>query len=299
VHADVDFSEVQATRESYPQQLGGIRQENGGWTREGGPEGPNGLSGGNGGGIPGSISNAPPPAATTSPAAPGTTPPGTPPAIGTPSTPPAAPPRTTENYTRTFELGREVSVTRQPVGSVRRISVAVALKQPEKGRRTAAEISALQDLVKGAVGFDQARGDQIAVNSRAFAAPEAPVAPNWYDAPWVSLLARNLTALLIAAVVVFGVARPLIKRLTAGAAARDVTSGAQRAEVGKQIASVLVSEARSDPARPVTLDMIEAAPGYAARAELIRNFVRQDPARAALVVRDLIRADTPAEARNG
>jgi flagellar M-ring protein FliF len=39
--------------------------------------------------------------------------------------------------------------------------------------------------------------------------------------------------------------------------------------------------------------MIEAAPGYTARAELIRNFVRQDPSRAALVVRDLIRADSP------
>jgi flagellar M-ring protein FliF len=49
----------------------------------------------------------------------------------------------------------------------------------------------------------------------------------------------------------------------------------------------------------VTLDMIEAAPGYSARAELIRNFVRQDPARAALVVRDLIRADMPGDDRNG
>ena len=43
----------------------------------------------------------------------------------------------------------------------------------------------------------------------------------------------------------------------------------------------------------MTLDMIESAPGYAARAALIRNFVRQDPDRAALVVRDLIRADMP------
>ena len=42
----------------------------------------------------------------------------------------------------------------------------------------------------------------------------------------------------------------------------------------------------------VTLGMIEMAPTYEARAALIRNFVRQDPARAALVVRDLIRADT-------
>jgi flagellar M-ring protein FliF len=37
--------------------------------------------------------------------------------------------------------------------------------------------------------------------------------------------------------------------------------------------------------------MIESAPSYEARAVLIRNFVRQDPARAALVVRDLLRED--------
>ena len=57
----------------------------------------------------------------------------------------------------------------------------------------------------------------------------------------------------------------------------------------KEIAAALASENKSDK---VTIDMIEAAPSYEARAALIRSFVRQDPARAALVVRDLIRADT-------
>ena len=55
----------------------------------------------------------------------------------------------------------------------------------------------------------------------------------------------------------------------------------------------MAQQALIDPNKPVTLDMIEATPGYANRAELIRNFVKQDPDRAALVVRDLIRADMP------
>ena len=38
----------------------------------------------------------------------------------------------------------------------------------------------------------------------------------------------------------------------------------------------------------VTLEMIEAAPSYEARANLVRAFVRQDPERAALVVRQLM-----------
>jgi flagellar M-ring protein FliF len=61
-------------------------------------------------------------------------------------------------------------------------------------------------------------------------------------------------------------------------------------EVGKQIAAALADQSKA--ADTVTIDMIEAAPSYEARAALIRSFVRQDPAAARLVVRDLIRADT-------
>ena len=45
--------------------------------------------------------------------------------------------------------------------------------------------------------------------------------------------------------------------------------------------------------------MIETANSYETRAALIRNFVRQDPARAALVVRDLIRSDSNNGDKNG
>jgi flagellar M-ring protein FliF len=39
--------------------------------------------------------------------------------------------------------------------------------------------------------------------------------------------------------------------------------------------------------------MIEAAPGYEARANLVRAFVRQDAGRAALVVRQLMQGAKP------
>ncbi|SNS84763.1 flagellar M-ring protein FliF [Sphingomonas laterariae] len=299
VHADLDFAEVQATRESYPKDLGSVRAEQGAWTKEGGPDGPQAV-----GGIPGAISNSPPPASQVA-AAPGGA--VTPPVPGAPDAPgaTAAQSRTNENYSRTFELGREVSVTRNPVGTVRRLSVAVALKDVNGKPRPRAELTAIEDLVKGAVGFDQNRGDTIAVNSRKFADVNVePAGGNWWDAPWVALAARNLSALLIAALLVFGVARPLLKRRIATAAQRAEQAAAQRelqrSQVGREIAQTIASETRIDPAQPVTLDMIEATPGYAERAELIRSFVRQDPSRAALVVRDLIRADNPSgDARNG
>ena len=74
--------------------------------------------------------------------------------------------------------------------------------------------------------------------------------------------------------------------------------GKQRSQVGGEIASVLADRARSDLDMKVSLEMIEATRDYEQRAALIRTFVRQDPTRAALVVRDLIRTDAK-EAAHG
>jgi flagellar M-ring protein FliF len=159
----------------------------------------------------------------------------------------------------------------------------------------------IEQLVKGAVGFDQNRGDQFALTSRAFANPDAAPASKWYESPWVGIAGRNVTGLVIALLVFFGVVKPLLKKRAAIAAAVAAAPAKQHnPALGSEIAHALANEAVRDPARPVTLDMIEATPGYAERAALIRNFVRQDPDRAALVVRDLIRADMPAGAeQNG
>lgn len=280
VHADVDFSETQATREQFPKDATVLTYEQGAFTTDGT------AAGGETGGIPGALSNQPPPAAQVA-AAPGGA--MTPPVPGAAGETIDAASKRTENYNRTFAVGREVSVTKEQIGTVKRLSVAVALKNPEGGKpRGKDEIAAIEALVKGAVGFDQNRGDVVAINARSFA-PIETEEPSWWEAGWVSLLARNLTALGLAALVIFGIARPLMKKGTAALAKRAEHS---KVNVGSQIAAAIADQAQSDPTTRITLEMIEAAPGYEARAALVRNFVRQDPARAALVVRDLIRADS-------
>jgi flagellar M-ring protein FliF len=293
VHADLDFAETQATRESYPKDAAVIAQEKGQWANDaaGGATPP-------AGGIPGAISNTPPTAAQVStqpnqslnPAIPAT--PGAPTA-GAAAT--ATQGKTSEQYDRTFQLGHEVSVTKNPVGTVKRLSVAVALKQGAKPRGVA-EMNQIEQLVKGAVGFDQQRGDQFALTSRQFADPDATPATKWYESPWIGVVGRNLTGLVVALLAFFGVVKPLMKRIAKPKGAESMDPAVQtvkRAGIGNEIAAALANEAVGNPDKPVTLDMIEAAPGYADRAALIRNFVRQDPDRAALVVRDLIRADMP------
>src|SRR3546814_5521417 len=76
------------------------------------------------------------------------------------------------------------------------------LFRSETGKpRSAKEIAALEQLIKGAVGYDQGRGDVVAVSARKFVAADAVgLGEKWYEASWVSMLARNLSALLVALV---------------------------------------------------------------------------------------------------
>lgn len=288
VHADLDFSEVQSTREGYPENQRALRAEEGSLSTDGG------AGTAPAGGIPGALSQTPPAAAqvgATPPAAPGT--PGAPNALGTPegaAAIAAAQGRRTENYNRNFALGREVSVTRQQTGTVSRVSVAVALRNTEGRPRSRQEIQQIEQLIRGAIGFNQQRGDVVAINARDFAqAPESTEA--WYEAAWISPLVRNGTAIILVLLFVFFIGRPLLKKGSAALARRSENRSVARASVGGEIAGVLADRARSDLEMKVSLEMIEATRDYEARAALIRTFVRQDPARAALVVRDLIRVD--------
>ncbi len=288
VHADVDFSETQATREGFPKEASTLRAEEGAFTLANGGDAA-------AGGIPGALSNQPPPAAQIA-----TTPGGqaAPQAPGAPDAAAANAPKRSENYTRNFAVGREVSVTREQPGQVKRLSVAVVLKNPEGGKpRSAEEIAAFEKLVKGAVGFDANRGDVVALSARAFI-PAEPTVENWWEAGWVNMIARNLTALAVVALLIFGFARPVMKRASA-ALAKRAASGATSAAVGGEIAAAIAHQARTSPDTRITLEMIETANSYETRAALIRNFVRQDPARAALVVRDLIRADSKDGEKDG
>lgn len=288
VHAELNFAERQATRETYPQDEARLRTEQGTWASD-----PRGQGTGEASGVPGALSNQAP----VNPTVTQTNPNGQAVQQGQtgaeqqPGTPPNPLMKTEETFNRSFELGREVSVTKDAIGTVKRLSVAVALDNGADGKpRSAQEIAALEALVKGAVGFDQARGDVVALSSRSFLKTEEAKAP-WYEAEWMAPLVRNVSALLVALLVIFGIGRPLLKRRAAAQAAAETEKAEQQQTIGREISSALTKQA-ADPANPdapVTLDMISSTYDYAQRADLIRNFVKQDPDRAALVVRDLLK----------
>jgi flagellar M-ring protein FliF len=290
VHAELNFAERQATRETYPQDEARLRAENGSWSSD-----ERGQKAGVASGVPGALSNQAP----VNPTVTQTNPNGqavqqgatSAQAPAQPATPGLPPMKTEETFNRSFELGREVSVTKDAVGTVKRLSVAVALDNGPDGKpRSPQEIAALEALVKGAVGFDQGRGDVVALSSRGFAKTEE-VKPQWYEAEWMSPLVRNVSALIVSLLLIFGIGRPLLKRRAAAQEAKAADIAVQGQRIGREISGELTRQAVEEPHpdRPVTLDMISSTHDYAQRADLIRNFVKQDPDRAALVVRDLLK----------
>jgi flagellar M-ring protein FliF len=279
VQADVNLDETQATRESYDKN-GVLRAETGNWT------GNQAAPGAAPGGIPGALSNTPPPASTLQTPQPATGASGNPaqPAAGAPAPDPN---KQSDQFQRAYDLGKEVSVTRNAPGSIKRLSVAVLLRDPDKTRRTQMEIGQITDLVKSTVGFDATRQDQVTVISRKFAANSLATAdgPAWYDNAWLPVIARNVTAILIALLVLLLGVRPLAKALMKKreeAAEPAFAAGSTEAEGG---------EAGDGIPGPVSLDQLESTRGYDQRIGAVRGFTRDNPTRAALAVRDMIKAD--------
>jgi flagellar M-ring protein FliF len=118
-------------------------------------------------GVPGTLSNTPPPVTQPSPGAPQ----GTPTAAAS-----AAPTATETSASKNYELGREVAVTNRGPGQIKRLSVAVALSSKAMAKVKQADIDQIKALVSAAVGADPARGDQVAVVVRSFE-PVTPPCP--------------------------------------------------------------------------------------------------------------------------
>ena len=96
--------------------------------------------------------------------------------------PAAAPAGSTESVTgetTNYEISNTTTTTVKEPGEVRKLSVAVAVDgkltpaaepggEPTYEPRSAEEITQIEDLVKAAMGFDQARGDQVRVTNVRF-----------------------------------------------------------------------------------------------------------------------------------
>ncbi|HKX77836.1 MAG TPA: flagellar basal-body MS-ring/collar protein FliF [Novosphingobium sp.] len=210
IQVELDMDEVTSARESYDKD-GVVRSETQQQSQSTGT--------GTAGGVPGMLSNTPP-----APANAEARPPESTPATSTAGQAPSQV-NGESSSSRTFELGREVSVANVTPGGIKRVSVAVAIsKEAMKGAK-AADIQQIQDLVSAAVGANVQRGDQVKVMSRSF---ETVVEeePPFYETPWFATIVRNIAAVLCVLMVLLLGVRPIIKALRRDRSSSEDSFGA-------------------------------------------------------------------------
>ncbi|WMY08369.1 flagellar basal-body MS-ring/collar protein FliF [Paraburkholderia phenoliruptrix] len=200
VSADIDFSRSEQTSENYgpngnPQQAA-IRSQQSSTATE--------MSQGGASGVPGALSNQPPQPASAPINAPN----------GASSGVTTTPVSDRKDMTTNYELDKTVRHLEQPMGGIRRLSVAVVVNYLRvvdgKGHATMQPVSAdklaqVNQLVKDAMGFDAQRGDSVNVVNSPFTAELDPNAdlPWWRTPDMLALYKQIATYLGIGAVALF------------------------------------------------------------------------------------------------
>lgn len=214
--AEVDFAQVDTAAEMYkpnsPPEPQAIRSQQTSEQTGPGSQNPSG--------IPGALSNQPPGAATApiegAPAA------GQQPTGGAASAGPS-----TRNATTNYEVDKTLRFEQKPMGGIKRLTVGVVVNyrrsvDPKTGKvaikpLSAAEVGQINELVKQAMGYNQARGDTLNVANAPFDGIDKPAdeAPDWWkDKNNLPLLKDVAKWVFIAMVLLFlwyRILRPALK----------------------------------------------------------------------------------------
>lgn len=283
VTVDMDFSVTEEARELFNAEPQKVRSEQVSENTAAG-EGPQG--------VPGAASNTPPGAVAAQQA------------DGTPVAGAAAPAATgtsSRSATRNFELDRTLQHTRQPAGRIRRVTAAVLVDHvPRPGANgkvalqplSEQELARVQELVRQAVGFDDARGDVVSVVNAPFVREDSPaVEPaKWWEDPRVRDALRLLVGAVVVLALLFGVLRPALRQIASPPKAGRDEREPDTAEVSLVDDDVDLPSLAEDTAQiglqPPQPPMALPSNAYEDRLRNAREAVRHDSKRVAQVVKD-------------
>jgi flagellar M-ring protein FliF len=302
VSADLDFTVMEQTQERFDPASQVLRSEQLSEERR--------TPGSLAGGIPGALSNQPPGPMALAPRAeaPNAANAPTPAAAAAPTAAagePAVPPQDiSRQSTRNYEIDKTVSRISQPVGSVRRLSIAVLVDDREElGRDGAvtktplneAELAQLTALVKESVGFNAARGDSINVVNQSFRGMDLGdglVETPWWTRPGLMEMVTKGFVMLVVLVMLGMFGRPLLRRLQIPSVQQVQVLAppalTARAE-DRGLAPDRISLAElSDPAGNMAAP---ALPPYAHRRDTARLLAARHPEQVVQIMRDWMDRD--------
>ena len=215
-------------------------------------------------GIPGSLSNTPPTPA--NPAATAAT--GADPTKGLSEKGVQVSARSTKN----FELDRAVRHTKSAMGTIQKIGVGVLINErpippgtkvekPADGSPvpttipyTQEELDRLNQLVRGAVGYSEDRGDVVTVVATRFEPQIDPDAIPWYKDETLSSIANSSVVALLFLLFLIMVVRPMIRKMVrpevdpVAIAAAAADAAAREAAAAERIKTERIAEAVAEAA---------------------------------------------------
>ncbi|MDP9140627.1 MAG: flagellar M-ring protein FliF [Pseudomonadota bacterium] len=278
VAADIDFSVTEEARESYTPDATKVRSEQ---TSEDVTRAGASMAAV---GIPGATSNQPPPDKANPPLN----------SVNAAGNPQSDIQTQSKQATRSYELDRTLSHTRQSAGKLQRLSVAVLVDhvpRPKSGGKpnevelmplSTAELTQVQALVKEAVGFNATRGDSVEIQNAAFLQNEITAVealPIWRE-PQVQGYARLGAGLLLLLILIFVVVRPAL---------RSLLNAPVRAAIRQALPDLAVNDDQGglrSHAQVVSAQPHQLA--YEQKLQAARQAVAQDPKRVAQVVKNWV-----------
>jgi flagellar M-ring protein FliF len=281
VTADIDFAQIEQTAENYkPNQdpkESTLRSQQTTASTNGGSQ--------NAAGVPGALSNQPPIPATAPIVSPSSSV-----AVATSGGGTSSLKESTVNY----EVDRTIRHTKLPVGSIKRLSVAVVLNNrtitDKNGKQSSkplneSEKAQITALVKDAMGFNVSRGDSLNVLNSAFNVEKesiSPEVPFWKQPEMIALAKDLLKYLLIAGIGLFlllGIIRPAFKnffKASALAAASKTNDTSQAAAQERSAAQYAAQQANNS---------------YENNLEIAKKIAGQDPKIVASVVQGWVNSN--------
>ncbi len=287
ISADVDFTVTEKTQEMFNPDLPALRSEQ---VQEQ-QSSTSAIQG-----VPGALSNQPPPAGIAPEVANGQN------GAGGSNTPQSG----SKSAVRNYELDKTITHTRMATGILQRLSVAVVVDNKraygEEGEiisksYSQEDINRFTDLVKQAVGFDVKRGDQVTVSNIAFMMPEAmealPEIPMW-EQGWFIDLMKQVGAVLVVLLLIFAVLRPAFKGLI-GREIQDQKALAGNGPIkydenGVPIATLAGTGNQANIQGMETEDLLllEAPQSYEKRLEYVQKLVDEEPKLVAQVIKSWV-----------
>ena len=211
---------------------------------------------------------------------------------------------------RNFEVSRTVSTTQNPRVQIDRMFASVLVSDklvvdPETNLEvrqplSQEEIERIETLVKDSIGFDDERGDSVTVRSAEFVDTLMGAAVPWYEKSWFEEVSRQITTILILAIVALGVMRPLLSRILVPVGAVPPGMAASAGDDDLDIDTVEVGEGESledikaklKPKKAaISAEMLDTANTYDDKVAVIRMIVSDEAGRVSNVFKNMMRQD--------